>query len=215
MTASRSVLCAIALAGVVWLGGCADDEVAAPSPTVTANTTEDPASATATPAEPPTEVPPTEVPVEPTAAPTFVLVIPTPTPGATDAPADEVTANPTAEPTDGPTEEPTVEVTPPPTDPPLPADEDEQEGTGEPVFEFDEAAALVCANAEYALDAADAGDDATYSSVAADMATWSAETTATNLASLADDVIDAPSAADGRDAVITLLEACADAGYQL
>lgn len=138
------------------------------------------------------------------------LVIPTPTATAVvEGDAGEEGATDEVVPT------PTVEATAPPTDPPLPADEDEPEGTGEPIFAFDEAAALVCANAEYALDSADAGDDAAYQDTASTMAEWAATTTAEEIADLARPVIDAASAAAGREAVVTLLEACADAGYQL
>jgi hypothetical protein len=213
MTVTRAL--ALTCASALLAAGCGggDEDAAPATPTAATDAT---TPATEAPVEP-TEVPTVEATAEPTAsptdgpseepsaAPTLDLAIPTPTP------TGDPTEAPTAEPTQAPTDEPT----PPPTDPPLPSEDDEQEGTGEPVFQFDEAGALVCANAEYALDAADNADDGAYADVVADMADWAGQTEATNLADLAEPVIDAPSAAEGRDAVITLLEACADAGYSL
>lgn len=157
------------------------------------------------------------------------------TPGDEPDPSDDpvVAEDPDADEPDADEPEDTDAGTPGDAPAPDPAPADDGDGDGDGVVHplesvvidtvvadpeaapvLDEAAALACANTEFAMDALiEAASDRTERFATA--AEWAAQSAYQPVQSFADRLAAAPTGAEANDLVVAVLEACAAAGYEL
>ena len=108
-----------------------------------------------------------------------------------------------------------VEGTEPGTEHPLEQVIDDSVTVGESRFRLDEAAALACANVEFALDALVAGDVAALDSALDEADRWASETDAVGITQFLTDLRGRHTLAEAEPLVFEILGVCADAGYEL
>ena len=84
-----------------------------------------------------------------------------------------------------------------------------------PLFVWDEAAALTCAHAEFALDALIAADDRALDETLDQAADWAAQSNNGEISVYAAELASRAGPADAEALVVTVLSTCTSAGYEL
>lgn len=131
---------------------------------------------------------------------------PEPTEPAGDAEADEPAPQPT------PRQVP-VDSTPVPLETVV-IDDDDRPSDG-PVFQLDQNAALACANTEFALDALIAADPDELDRTLGQAAQWAEESSDPGMQEIAEDLASTRDFEAAEQLVISVLQACTTAGYEL